>query len=249
MKTAEFKSYLGVPRFKGKELSCDVCAVRHSSAFSGIHEDTLDFFCKNKGYNFYKKGQSIFLEGQTPQGIYLLQLGKVKIFKNGILGQEQIVRLAAPGDVLTYRALGEVKAYVVSAVALEDCSVCVINRELFRNKIETDPLLAIHVIEMLTVELNRAENFIKDFAQKTVKQRVAEALLSLKEKYGESSEEKGLINIRLSRDDLANIVGTATETLVRLLSEFKAKNLIATEGQKIIILNEPRLLKMSNPSS
>ncbi|MCB0700656.1 MAG: Crp/Fnr family transcriptional regulator [Chitinophagaceae bacterium] len=193
----------------------------------------------------FKKGQVIFNEGGHPLGLFCINDGKVKLEHSGIDGKEQIVRMAKGGDVLGYRALLSSERYNATAVALDDTDVCFIPKEPFFDVLKTNPRLSLDIIKMLSTELRKAEDTITDLAQKPVRERMAEALLFLKETYG-YEEDGATINVVLSREDIANLVGTATETAIRLLSEFKKDGMVESVGKKLKITDSEKLIKTAN---
>lgn len=193
----------------------------------------------------FKKGQIIFSEGGHPLGLFCVNDGKVKLEHSGIDGKEQIVRMAKGGDVLGYRALLSSERYNASAVALDDTEICFIPKDAFFNVLKNNPQLSLEIIKMLSTELRKAEQTITDIAQKPVRERMAEALLFLKETYGFEADN-ATIDVVLSREDIANLVGTATETAIRLLSEFKKDGIVESVGKKIKILDNNKLVKTAN---
>jgi len=195
--------------------------------------------------NTYKKGQTLFNEGSHPFGVYCINTGKVKLAHLGDDGKEQIIRLLKGGDVIGYRALLSGDRYSASAVALEDTQVCFIPKELFANILKNDASLAFEMMKLLSDELHRTEMKLTHLAQKPVRERLAETLLFIKETYG--FEEDGItLNVRLSREEIANLVGTATESTIRLLSEFKKDNMVELDGKKIKIINQKKLVRTAN---
>lgn len=225
--------------------SCKVCLARQKSVFSELSEQQMEEMDQRKGCNFYKKGQIIFMEGSHPTGLYCIHKGKVKIYKIGEIGREQIVRLAGEGDILGYRSLISGESYRATGETLEDSLICQLPRELFFEMIQTDHQLAMQLMQFVCRELGAAENRMLQLAQKPVRERLAEVLLILREKYGLQSDQKTL-NVQLTREDLANIVGTATETTIRLLTEFKNQRLIGSKGRRIQILNPQQLVRIAN---
>ena len=213
--------------------------------FSELENCHLEELTRQKGYNTYKKGSFIFHENNYPVGIYGVYTGRVKLFKTAESGKEHILRLAREGDVLGYRSLITGEKYEMSAMALEDCHVCFIPKNLFLETFRLSKNLTGRIMELLASELKNAEEKIADLAQKSVKERVAETILMLKQFYGLEKDQK-TINTALSREDLANLVGTATETLIRSLSEFKKNKVIDLKGKKISILNSKLLERMAN---
>lgn len=149
------------------------------------------------------------------------------------------------GDLLGYRALLANQQYNATATALTDVEVCFIPKEVFFDVLKTNSNFSLQMIQMLSTELGKAEQTITDLAQKPVRERMAEALLFLKGTYGLEADD-ATINIALSREDIANLVGTATETAIRLLSEFKHDNIVSFEGKKIRIENYAKLVRTAN---
>lgn len=198
-----------------------------------------------KGCSSFTKGQVIFQEGSRPTGLFCMSNGKVKVSKIGDDGKDQIVRLAREGDILGYRALLSGDSYSSSAIALDDCKICFIPKTTIFSIIEKNASLALHLMKLLSSDLKNAEEKITTLAQKPVRERVAESLLFLKETYGFESDN-ATINVCLTREEIANIVGTATETVIRLLSEFKQDGIVELNGKKIRVLNLTRLVKTAN---
>ncbi|MCU0444317.1 MAG: Crp/Fnr family transcriptional regulator [Microscillaceae bacterium] len=228
-----------------KTPDCSICELRGKCMFSDLENCYIDEITKHKGFNTYKKGSFIFHENNYPVGIYGIYSGRVKVFKTAESGKEHIIRLAREGEVLGYRSLIAGEKYEVSAMALEDCHVCFISKNLFMETFRQSKNLTGRIMELLASDLKTAEDKIADLAQKTVKERVAETILMLKGYYGLESDQR-TIKTALSREDLANLVGTATETLIRSLSEFKKNKVIELKGKKIAILNHKLLERMAN---
>ena len=224
-------------------VSCDDCPIHRKSIFKGIDEsDMLDLNIKKTCF-FYRRGQVIYYEGKGALGIYCVYQGKIKVFKLGSEGKEQIVRVALPGELLGLRSMISGKPYGASATALDDSICCFINKRKFLQLTLKYPELSQRIMLTLSFLLEGAENKITSLAQKSVRERVAETLLALDETFRSDHSVDGTV-ISLSREDLANLVGTATETLIRLLSEFKHDQLIEIRGRKIKVLNKKALLKI-----
>jgi len=225
--------------------SCQSCVARLNNVFCTLTDDQAHDMSIDKSSSFYKKGQLIFFEGNRPSGLYCINKGKVKVYQIGTQGKEQIVRLAKEGDILGYRALISGETYNASATAIEDSILCYISRRTFFDLLQENSELSSRVMQILSHDLKSAETRITALAQKPVRERLAETILTLKEFYG--VEQDGVtINATLTREDIANIVGTATETAIRLLSEFKNERLIDLVGKKIKIVNRDKLVKAAN---
>lgn len=225
--------------------SCESCKSRLSNLFSTLSDDQLSDLSIDKTCNFYKKGQIVFFEGNRPLGLYCVNKGKIKIFQLGSSGKEQIMRLAKGGDILGYRALIGGELYSASAGIIEDSIICFIPKKTFFDLLQTNSELSTKMMKLLSHDLKSAESRITGLAQKPVRERLAETLLMLKEFYGLESDNK-TINASLSREDISNIVGTATETTIRVMSDFKHEKLIDLQGKKIKILNNESLIKAAN---
>jgi len=215
---------------------CDTCLPRLHSIFDVLSAGELAKLELHKGCNFHRSGQVLFYEGDYPSGLYCLNRGKVKLTRTGEAGREQIVRLAREGDSVGYRALVSGTPYELTATVIEDASICFIPRQTFHTLMAENPSLTGRIIHQLTRDLARAEQKQVSLAQKQVRERLAETLLMLREFYGCEDDRKTLRS-RLSREDIANYVGTATETVIRLLSEFSKEGFILLEGKKIRIID------------
>ncbi len=225
--------------------TCQECKSRICSIFNELSPEELELISHSKGGNLYKRGQNIFYDGTRPSGLYCLNSGKVKIYKIDHTGREQIVRLAKSGDVIGYRSLISGELYSSFAAPLEDSLICFIPKNVFFKVLQENSSISMKLMKMLSQDLKSAENRIADMAQKPVRERLAETLLILKEFYGTEGDEMTL-DIALTREDLANIVGTATESVIRYLSEFKHDRIIDLKGRKIKILNHSLLVRTAN---
>lgn len=231
--------------FEHSPLDCKTCTQRFMSVFCKAENDSISQINDEKICTSYKKGQVIFHEGSRPFGIYCVNFGKIKLSKFGDDGKEQILRLVKPGDLMGYRSLLSQDKYSVSAIALEDSGVCFIPKELFMGILQEDGVFSMEIMKLLSDDLKKAEISITHLAQKPVRERLAEALLFIKETYGFEADNSTL-NLKLSREELANLVGTATETVIRLLSEFKSDNIISLEGKKIKVNSLSKLVSTAN---
>lgn len=192
----------------------------------------------------YKKKQTIYTEGQHPNKLYYVESGKVKIYKTSDGGKELITSLLSAGDFFGYIPLLKNSVYEEFAETLEDASIRVIPKKEFENMITTNQEIALKVIKLLTKNIAEKEHQLVALAYHSLRKRVAEALLTLKKKYASSNEEQ--FSISISREDLANIAGTATESLIRTLSDFKNEKLIEIKDGKITILDEKKLINLFN---
>jgi len=199
---------------------------------------------KEKICNSYKRGNIIYHEGSRTNGFYCINSGILKIYKTGIEGREQIIAFAKKGDIIGYRSILSNELACSTAKVIEDAILCFIPGETLINLVKNNGNFSMAMMQQTCKELGEANSFITDIAQKTVRERLAEVLLNLKKNFG--LDEDHILQISLTREELANIVGTATESVIRLLSEFKQDLLIDLNGRKIKILDIKRLEKISN---
>lgn len=190
------------------------------------------------------KGESLFLEGSIPKAIYFVTSGKLKVFTTDQQGREQIVHFASIGDIMGYRAVLGGDSFSCSASALEDSVVMVVPKETFLNVLDSDSEFSFTVIRLLTQELRDAEHHLAGLARKSVRARLAEVLMILGDKFGYEADGE-TINVTLSRDEIAGLVGTATETVIRLLHSLRDDGLLATTGKKIRLIDKPALRRTS----
>ena len=193
---------------------------------------------------FIKKGSMLFYEDGVPTGIFHLKKGRAKKFKRGFSGEEQIFYIYTPGDVLGYHALLGEERYQDSCEALEDLEVNFISRNNFFKLLEDIPSLKAAVIKNIAHEFGVLANIIALLAQKDQNTRLAIFLLLLDQKFNKNSEED--TGIDLTRDDLANVIGTSRESLGRSLKVFKDQGLIETDKRTIYIKNKAAMFQLLN---
>jgi CRP/FNR family cyclic AMP-dependent transcriptional regulator len=192
----------------------------------------------------YKKKQTIYTEGQHPNKLYYVETGKIKIYKTSEGGKELIINLLSAGDFFGHIPLLKNSVYEEFAETLEESSIRVIPKKEFEHMITTNQEIALKVIKLLTNNIAEKEQQLVALAYHSLRKRVADALLTLKKKYASSIDEQ--FSMSISREDLANIAGTATESLIRTLSDFKNEKLIEIKDGKITLLDEKKLLNLFN---
>lgn len=226
-----------------KEYAPDIMGIQEFMKDSG-REDALKSLSEGRNINHYKKKQLIFSEGNHPLRLYFVEKGKVKTFKSNDDGKELTVGLYSEGDFFGYISLLENSIYKETAEAMEDSEVAIIPREDFESLINENPDVAKRFIRMLASNLSEKEEQLLGLAYNSLRKRVADALLTLQKKYQKPGSEQ--FSIHISREDLANIAGTATESLIRTLSDFRSEKLIDIRDGNIIILHEKKLSLMLN---
>lgn len=223
---------------------CDKCSLESGSIFKHLTPDEIEILNFEKDFRQYKRGDILYQEGNRISGFFCINSGIIKVFKTGFDGKEQIIRFAKPGDIIAYRSVLSNELACTSAKVIEDCHVCFIPSEILIQFIKSNSTFSLELLRLACHELGEANSFITDIAQKTVRERLAEILLLLVHEFG--LDEEQYLNISLTREELANIVGTATESVIRLLSEFKSDKMVELNGRKIKILNKKGLEKISN---
>jgi len=224
--------------------SCESCLSRLNNVFNSLDDSQVNELALDKSCNIYKKGQLIFYEGNRPTGLYCVNHGKIKIFQTGEEGKEQILRLAKEGDILGYRSLISGEPYSASGAVMEDATVCYIPRKTFFELLQKNSELSTRMMHLLSHDLKEAEARITGLAQKPVRERMAETILMLREFYGIDDDE--IIRTSISREDIAGIVGTSTETCIRVIADFKQEKLIELAGKRIKVANLNGLIKAAH---
>ncbi len=214
---------------------CDQCIIRQFNALKALTKEELVRISGCKTSQTVKKGEVIFEEGDTVNGVYCVKDGVCKLSKLSANGKDQIVKLVVKGDLLGQRSLVGEESANLSAVALNDMEVCFIPKSEIMNDLQNNPKFTLDMLQQMAHDLKDSDNIIVDMAQKSVKNRFADVLVYMNENFGVDAD--GYLSITLSREDYANIVGTATESAIRILSQFKKEGLISTKGKMIKLEN------------
>jgi len=225
---------------------CELCASRRFSLFADLPEQQVCTISDNKNLISHKKGQILYYEGTKPLGIFCINSGVVKIYKTASNGKEQIIHLSQKGDFLGYSALLGEENYTNSAMIVEDAKICFIPKEAFLATLFNNTPFFKRITKALSHELGVLEEKLTDATQKSIRERLAYILLQLGSTYGVEGGENQKIDLVLSREEIAGMVGTATESVIRLLSEFKKDNLIELDGKRIILKDRRGLARLSD---
>ena len=225
---------------------CDSCPSREDGIFCNLDFKELHDISEHKVANTYKKGQTLFVQGNHPYGIYCISKGNIKLTKIGPDGKESIVRIISGGDILGHRSLFTDDNYSATATAMEDTEVCFIDKKFILQKIKEQPSVALNVINKLSRDMGIAEKKLTSLHQKNVRERLAELLVSLKTTHGVKEGNRYKIDLKLTREEMATMIGTANETLIRFMTEFKEAGIIEQDGKVIYITNEEELLDWAN---
>ncbi|WP_436416090.1 Crp/Fnr family transcriptional regulator [Petrimonas sp.] len=210
-----------------------------------LSEGEREIVRKNVRFVHYKKNETIYIEDEQPKDLMVLLKGKVKIYKSGVGGRSQIIRMIRPIQYFGYRAFFAREPYVTAASAFETSTVCLISMLVIEDMLRQNGVLALFFIHLLSLDLGVADNRVVNLTQKHVRGRLAESLIFLKESYG-LEEDGATINIYLAREDLANLSNMTTANAIRTLSNFVNERIISLDGRKIKIIDEDKLMKISN---
>lgn len=221
---------------------CEQCIVRQFSSLKALTKEELLKMADCKTSYTIKKGEPIFQEGEITKGVFCIKEGVCKLSKLSANGKDQIVKLVKPGELLGQRSMIIDEPANLSAIALEDMEVCFIPRTDVMGFFNNNNQFSMNMMKTICGDLKDADDHMVDMAQKTVKVRLAETLLYLEDTFGKNDD--GSLHLQLSREELAGIIGTATESCIRLLSEFNKTGLIKITGKKIFIEDRIKLKRM-----
>lgn len=212
---------------------CEQCIIKQFNALKSLTKEDLVRISNCKTSRVVKKGEVIFEEGEVINGIYCVKDGICKLSKLSENGKDQIVKMVVKGQLLGQRSLISEEASNLQAVALNDMEVCFIPRNEIINDLQNNPKFSFDVLKEMAQDLKEADDIIVNMAQKSVRQRLAETLVYIHDSFGVNPDRT--LSVLLSREDFANIVGTATESAIRVLSQFKKEGLISIIGKQIRI--------------
>jgi len=221
------------------EDSCKKCVIRDLNSLKSIEDKNLDNIERTKRTLHIKKGEVIFSEGASLRGVYCLRNGKCKLTKLAPNGKEQIVRFINKGELIGHRSVISNTVAHLTVTALEEMDVCFIPKQEILNLFKNNSEFSFEITRSLAEDLDEANASIANMAQKNVRERLAESLLFFERIFGVDNE--GFIAVSLTREEIANAIGTATESTIRLLSEFKKEDFILLSGKKIKLLNKVKL--------
>lgn len=222
---------------------CRQCIIKRFNSLKTLTHDELEKFSDHKTSLIIKKGENLMTEGNSINGLYCIKDGKGKLTKLNTNGKEQIIKFVKGGDLLGHRSILSEELVGLNAIALEDMHVCFIPKGDILDTIRENNNFSLSLMRNISHQLNEANTSISQMAQKPVKDRLAETLLLLEETFGVDNED--CIDVVLTREEIANTIGTATESAIRLLSNLKKDGVIDLIGKKIKILNKSTLKNLS----
>jgi CRP/FNR family transcriptional regulator, nitrogen oxide reductase regulator len=213
--------------------SLDILAIRQSAIFAGLDEKEIQELTDQVIEQRIDAGEYIFWEGDTPDWFYIIAEGRVKITKLSSLGKETIISFFGPGEMFGEVAVFENKAYPASSQAVVKTRLLGIRKDAFLKFLAVHPTVVLHMISVLSSRLREAQNRLRDLAGERVEQRLARILLMLADKIGRT--------LPFTRQDISDMSGTATETTIRILSQWKERGIIDSVRGKITLLDEAKL--------
>lgn len=222
----------------------ELCLEGSSSIFKGLNQKDKETIAQHHTLAIFKKGELLFKEGEKPSGLICLASGKVKVFKEGVGGREQILKMVRQQGFIGYRALFSDNTWSVSAAAIEDSAICVLEKNSLVKILKKNADLALKFIKVIAEELGFSNNRTVSLTQKHIRGRLAESLLVLRDTYGYEADGK-TIRVSLSREDMANLSNMTTSNAIRTLSNLASEGNIEIKGRKISILDSTNLEHIS----
>jgi CRP-like cAMP-binding protein len=218
----------------------ELCLEGSSSIFKGLNQKDKETLVQQHTLEIIKKGRFLFKEGEKPHGLICLASGKVKVFKEGVGGRGQILRMVRQQGFIGYKALFSDIPWSVSAIAIEDSAICIFEKSSFVRTLKKNPDLSMKFMKVIADELWFSNNRTVSLTQKHIRGRVAESLLILRDTYGYEADGK-TIRVSLSREDIANLSNMTTSNAIRTLSNMASEGIIEITGRRISILDGNQL--------
>jgi len=218
----------------------ELCLEGSSSVFKGLNQKDKEILVNQHTLEIIKKGQFLFKEGEKPRGLICLTSGKVKVFKEGVGGRIQILRMVRQQGFIGYKTLFSDIPWSVSAVAIENSAICIFEKNIFVTILKKNPDLSVKFIKVIADELWFSNNRTVSLTQKHIRGRIAESLLVLRDTYGFEADGK-TIRVLLPREDLANLSNMTTSNAIRTLSNMASEGIVDISGKRISILDNKQL--------
>ena len=218
-----------------------LCA-KDISIFSSLDSSELTEIIEKMNHKRVNKNDVVFLEGEKAKTLYFLNVGKIKIYKYTKDGKEQILHILSEGDFFGELNLLKESKYRFNAKAIEESKICTLSKENFKEILLYKPEIAIKILEIMGERLSDVESLAQNLATNDIDARIAFLLKELSDKYGKNNEGNLVINLHLTREDMANYVGITRETISRKLKKFEEEGIIKIVGtKKIIIIDNEKL--------
>ena len=218
----------------------ELCLEGSLSVFKGLPQKDKEIIAENHTYAIFRKRDLLFKAGEKARGLICLASGKVKVFKDGVGGREQTIKLVKQQGIIGYRTLFTENIYSFSAAAIEETAICVFDKSTILMILKKNADLSLKFLKVVIEELAVSNNRTISLSQKHIRARMAESLLLLRDTYGVEVDGKTL-RVILSREDLASLSNMTTSNAIRTLSNMASEGLIGLEGRKILILDSPNL--------
>ncbi len=218
----------------------ELCVEGSSSIFKGLNQKDKEALINQHSYAIIKKNNYLFKEGEKPKGLVCIASGKVKVYKDGVGGRPQILKMLRPQGFIGYKALFSDSPWPFSAIAVEDTAICIFDKSSFVKMLKKNPDLTIKLMKVIIDELGYTNTRIVSLTQKHIRGRLAESLLILRDTYGYEADGR-TIKISLSREDIAHLSNMTTSNAIRTLSNLAAEGIIEISGRKISIIESHHL--------
>lgn len=238
-------------RVTDRESVCALCRchIKENTIFSGLTERQLDAFKDVVVITRYKRREVVFMEGDATVGLHVIKSGRIKIVRSSSSGKEQIINILGAGELLGFEIIHDGRAYRHTAVAMEDAELCYIEKNAFFRIIEKEPAVARKLIIALGKELNNAYERIGHLGLLNAREKLAHLLSTLADEYGVREDGAVRLNLRLSRLEIAELLGITQETSIRLLKSFREEGVLDIKRKEIIIRSPERLREIGGAAS
>ncbi|NNE43190.1 MAG: Crp/Fnr family transcriptional regulator [Gemmatimonadetes bacterium] len=227
--------------------ACEHCGSRLKGVFGCLDGDAAGRLSDHKSSHVYERGQVLFYEGNAASGVYCVRSGVVKLYKAGARGRRHLLYLARPGDVLGLECFLTAGPHCYTAELVEPGIVCHVERAQLQQLAEERPQLVREIATSVAQQLETSHGDRTDLASAPVRERLAMALLSLGNRFGgdETDSREVRIEVRLSREELAEIIGASTETVIRQLAELKDQDVVRVDGKALVLRDVDRLARIA----
>ncbi len=214
---------------------CDICTAQNPGGVCRLKTGPAGRFAGERAAQLFLRGEALFHEGWPAHSLFIVHSGRVRVFRTWKDGEEQVLRVLGPGEIVGYRPILANEPYGASAEALEDSSVCVVPRAAVLERIRQDPELALEMLSKLSKELRISEDLMMDLIRRPVRERAARLLAGLVEVYGATGESASLTSGSIPRKDLARMIGTTPETFSRILRGFAQRGIVELTRNRIVV--------------
>ena len=227
---------------------CEICAAQSPGGVCRLKSGAAGRFAGSRTAQVYTRGQALFHEGWPAESLFIVHSGRVRVYRTWTNGDEQVLRLLGPGEIVGYRPLFANEPYGASAEAIEDSSICVVPRAVVLERLRDDPALALEMLAKLSRELRISEDLMMDLIRRPVRERAARLLLGLVEDAGQTATPRVIRSRDLPRQDLARMIGTTPETFSRVLRTLAQRGAIELDRERIVVRNTALLRRAAGES-